>query len=190
MSKVGSMEEWARVLDVLPKGRPGDVRMEPAAYVIGETQFTLFEVILKKGVTPKLGERIYIGGEVGQREKIERIRSRVSLGELTSAAQSELKSAITAIIKDREKEFVAFFNKSGAITIRQHQLELIPGIGKKHLDQIITRREQKPFESLDEIRRTIHFDVLDALVQRIIEELKGTSKYYLFVRPPSRFERR
>jgi len=55
---------------------------------------------------------------------------------------------ISLIVKNREKWFVNFFNTARAITPRMHALELVPGIGKKYMWQVINERDRKPFESL------------------------------------------
>jgi putative nucleotide binding protein len=64
-----------------------------------------------------------------------------------------------------------------------HALELLPGIGKKSMWQIIDTRENKPFDSFTDIQsRTGISDPTKIIVRRIIEELTGESKYRLFIR--------
>ena len=63
-----SMEEYAVVLDSLPYGKSADVRREPVAQVIGESHFTLLEIVPKATSSPAVGERIYIGK--GERDKV------------------------------------------------------------------------------------------------------------------------
>ncbi|MEM3555701.1 MAG: DUF655 domain-containing protein [Candidatus Micrarchaeia archaeon] len=181
--KIG-MEEYAIVLDSLPYGKSTDVRREPIAQVVGEEYFTLLEVTPKPGATFNVGERTYIGK--GPRDKVDHIRSRITYFDLTSAARNELERTIRRIIKEREKYFVEFFNKCGPINIRLHQLELLPGVGKKHMKDILEERERKPFESLEEINKRISLlpDVTKILTERVLEELTGKSKYYILTRPP------
>ncbi len=90
------------------------------------------------------------------------------------------------MVEQREKEFVDFFNKAGPITIRQHSLELLPGVGKKHMFDILDEREKKNFESFKEISERINLmpDPKRVIVDRILEELQGNCKYYLFVKNP------
>ena len=90
------------------------------------------------------------------------------------------------IIVAREKEFVNFINTAGAITIRAHALEHLPSIGKKHLESILDERKRKPFESFDDIQKRVpHLgNPLDIFAERIMLELKGGEKYYLFVKKP------
>jgi len=180
------MEEYGLVLDYLPSGKSDDVRREPLANLVGERFFTLLEVVTKNDVKMMVGERVYIGKEMSLREKVDRIKNRIEYPQLTTSARSELKSVIKKIVIIREKEFVDFFNKCGPITIRQHQLELIPGIGKKHLTEMLNEREKKPFESLSDITNRIpHLqNPAELIAERIIEEMQG-SRYYIFTRPPA-----
>lgn len=180
---MGGMEEYGVVIDFLPYGKATDMRKEPLAQIIGETYYTLLEVVPKPGVILSVGERIYIGK--GPRDKIERIKSKISYFELTSAARDELEKCLRKIIKSKEKEAVNFFNKCGPITLRLHQLELLPGVGKKHMLEIINEREKKPFESFEDIHRRIPFlpDPVKILTDRIIHELKG-ERYYILTKPP------
>jgi len=179
-----SMEEYAVVLDFLPYGKSADVRRESVAQALGESHFTILELVPKPGAAMAVGERIYIGK--GDREKVDHIKGRISYFELTGGAKSELERAIKGIIDARESDFVQFFNKSGPITIRLHQLELLPGVGKKHMLDIMRERERKPFESLKEVSERVKLlpDPHKLLYERVLEELKGGSKYYLLSRPP------
>jgi len=178
-------EEYAYVLDYLPYGRLTFERVKhmavPTVQVIGENFFTLLEAQLKPSVATKIRERIYVGRE--RREKIDRVIGRVRKDELTAGAQSELQSIIEEIAKNQEKRFVDFFNTAQAVTQRMHALELLPGIGKKLMWQIINQRDKKPFESFADIReRTGITDPAKLLAKRVIEELGGESKYRLFTR--------
>ncbi|MHA1628104.1 MAG: DUF655 domain-containing protein, partial [Candidatus Baldrarchaeia archaeon] len=70
------------------------------------------------------------------------------------------------------------------ITMRMHQLELLPGIGKKIMWEILEERKKKPFESFKDLTSRIKMpDPVKAIVKRILIELEGEDKYYLFVRP-------
>ena len=92
---------------------------------------------------------------------------------------------ITRMIKEDEKRFVNVFNTAGAVNIRQHSLELLPGVGKKHLNAILKERSAKPFESFDDITNRIPLlqDPVKLIEERIIEELQGEQRFYLFVKP-------
>ncbi|MBI2597576.1 MAG: DUF655 domain-containing protein [Candidatus Diapherotrites archaeon] len=178
-------EEQAMVLDFLPHGRSTGFKSEPVALVLGTDYFTLLEVIPKTGVELKVGETVLIGKD--SRDKVEYIKRRVSFNELTSSAVSELENMVEKIVLQKEQQFVDFFNTSRPITLKRHQLELLSGLGKKHLFEILKVRESEPFKSFDDIKKKVHMmpDVVHMLVKRITEEISGEDeKHYLFVRPP------
>jgi len=178
------MEEHGIVLDSMPYGKATDARKEPLAQLVGVANFTLLEVVPKPGIQLSVGDKVFIGK--GDRDKIDHIRGRASFFELTSAAKAELNAALRLIIDSREPEFIDFFNKCGPVTIRLHQLELLPGIGKKHMLDILAQREKKPFENFKDISDRVSLlpDPRKLLIERILEELKGESKYYILTRPP------
>jgi len=181
-------EEYAYVLDFLPHGRPGIRVSGRAGYrtgaivqLVGEEYFTLLEATVKEGVVLKPQDRVYVGKDA--RKEITYIIGRIGYDELTSAAKMELPGVITKIVQNREKWFINFFNTAQAITPRMHALELIPGIGKKYMWQIINEREKKPFDSFEDLQnRTEIPNPAKLLVKRILEELAGESKYRLFTR--------
>lgn len=192
---MGAMEEHGLVLDYLPLGKSTDMQREPLVQLIGETHFTLLEAVPKKDANLKTGDKVFIGK--GEREKVDHIEGRVEYFDLTSSAKNELKEVVKQIVNSREAFFVSFFNKCGPVTIRLHQLELFPGIGKKHMHEIIAQREKKQFESFSDIRARVALmpDPANVLADRIEEEIKGDSKYYILTRPPAqhnedRFDRR
>jgi len=182
-------EEYGLVLDFLPHGKAGSASSEPTAQIVGEAQFTLLEVTLKPGVTTQEGERLYLGKE--ERDKVERIIGRISYNELTNSARNALAPLLHKIIKSREPEFVQFFNHAGAINIRCHSLEMLPSVGKKHLQSILDARAKQPFTSFEDIQNRVpHIrSVEQIIVDRVLEELGGT-KYYLFTKPVREEERR
>ncbi|MGB9576990.1 MAG: DUF655 domain-containing protein [Candidatus Micrarchaeia archaeon] len=183
-------EEHALVLDFLPYGRSTAAQGEPIAQVVGDAYFTLLELVLKRDAKVAAGEKLYIGP--GEREKIDHIAGRISYNQLTSSAQKELEHAVRVIVKAREADFVNFFNRAGPISIRAHTLELLPSIGKKHLKAILDERQKKPFTSFQDIRERLSTlgNVEDIFVNRILEEVRGDSKYYFFVKPMRSAEER
>lgn len=181
------MEEYGFVLDYLPLGRSDDIRREPTVYLVGENFFTLLEAVTKKDLEIAAGDRLYIGKDLSLRKEIDRIKGRIEMPQLPMSGKNELKSVIRKIVVTREPDFVRFINRCGPITIRQHQLELLPGVGKKHLKEILDEREKKPFESFDDVLKRIPhmLNPADIISERIISELNGTERYYLFTRPPT-----
>lgn len=185
MSTTRSKEEYAIVLDFLPNGYPFDRRpihkKTAIAQAIGKDQFVLLEIIPKKDVALQPAEEVYTGE--GKRDKIHHILGKIPLSKLTQTARTEIDYVISDLIKKNEKRFIDFFNKAMPINTRRHQIELIPGIGKKHMWEIIEQRKEKPFESFDDIKKRVRLisDPERMIVKRILMELAEEDKYKLFV---------
>ncbi len=178
-------EEYALILDYLEHGYPFESKgplKTPIAQALGTAVFTLLELIPKKGVLIAPGEEVYIGE--GKRDKIHHIKGKFAYERLTSTAQSELQHAVDELVKKNEKRYVDFFNNAQPMTTRMHQLELLPGLGKKHMWEIIEARREKPFESLEEIKNRIKLmpDPKGIIVKRILAEIEGKEKHRIFVR--------
>ena len=179
-------EEKAMVLDYMPTGKPSAPKTEALAQVMGKDYFTLLEVVPKPGVSLTIGEEVYVGKE--ERPKIELVKGRITFRDLTSNSLSELEEIVAKIVESNKEKYLGFFNTSKAISLRRHQLELLPGMGKKHMLAILDEREKKPFAALEEIPLRVKGtpEPIKALVKRVIEELEGPEdKHYLFVRQPS-----
>ena len=180
-----SKEETAIVLDFLPNGYPYDERpmymKTPIAQAIGKEHFVLLELVPKKGNHLQSFEEVYIGE--GKRDKIHHIVGKMQMSKLTATAKSELEFVIKDIIKKNEKRFVGFFNKAQPLSTRMHQLELLPGLGKKHMWQIIEARQENPFESFSDLKSRVKLmpDPEKTIVKRILQELEGTEKHKIFV---------
>ena len=179
-------EEFARVLDFLPGGKPefgrSTYRAEPMLQLIGETYFTLLEAVARYRIMLKPHERVYVGKD-HQREKVRNILGRVSYSDLTSASKVELLSVVEEIVKDYEDRFVSFFNNAHPLTPRMHALELLPGIGKRYMIEILNARDKKVFESYEELqKRTGVPDPAKLVARRIVEELAEDAKYRIFTR--------
>ena len=86
-------------------------------------------------------------------------------------------------IKEKESKLVEFFNKSGPINTRRHQIELLPGIGKKHMWEILNAREEKDFTSFEDIKARVKLipNPERLVLKRILAELNNEDKYKLFV---------
>ena len=183
--KADKKEINAIVLDVLLKGHPEDPRppfkREPLVQAIGLEQFKLLELVPKTTTTIDLYEQVYIGD--GEREKIERVKRRIGYSELTPTARAELPFIIEKVVKNREQDFVAFFNKAISITPKLHMLHLLPGIGKKLMWEILEERNKKPFANFADISARIKsIPHPEKMVQlRILEELQDPDvKYHVF----------
>lgn len=173
-------EEHAIILEYLPNGYPLEGRMMPIAQAIGEKNLTLLELVPRRGVSLETGQKVYIGE--GKREEIYYILGRLHREKLTESAKEQLQEFIKKIVKEQGKKFVDFFNKSEAINKRIHQIELLPGMGKKHMREIIEKRGGKEFESFADMKKRISNlpDPEKAVEKRIFQELTNIERYNLF----------
>ena len=179
-------EEYAIILDFLPNGYPFDNkpmhRKLPIAQALGEKSFTLLELAPKKEVSLQPNQKVYIGD--GKREEIHHIIGKITLSKLTQTARGEVELIIKELVTRNQQPFLDFFNKCGPINARRHQLELLPGIGKKHMWEIIEQRKDKPFESFEDIKNRIKLlpDPEKSVIRRILAELDEEDKYRIFTR--------
>ncbi|THE63626.1 DUF655 domain-containing protein [Salinadaptatus halalkaliphilus] len=182
----GTDARRAVVLDYLAHGLSDDARPQyeksPAGYALGIDDFTLYEVAFDEE------ERLTIGSEVtvapvDAREVVLECRE-VEYGDLSSGAKSELEYVVADLVEENEDRFVDFYNDAQPITLRLHQLNLLPGIGKKLRNGILDERKRKSFESFEELSERVSglHDPDEILVERIIEELRDDDlKYQTFV---------
>jgi putative nucleotide binding protein len=179
-------EEYAYVLEYLPHGRAGAPRTSHSTQgvlqVIGEEYFTLLEASPLPGHEYNLKDRLFVGK--GDRANVGHILGRISYEELYSAGKAELQSVIELIVQNNEKRFVDFINDSVSLTPRMHSLELIPGIGKRLMFQILDLRERFPFESFEDLKERANLsDPVKLIGRRVMKELSEEQKYYIFTRP-------
>jgi len=183
------VEDYVYVLDYLPKGR-GDLpphKRHPTVYGVGENQFTLLELIPKNNAPITIGERIYVGKDPKRRNKINKIKGRVNFEDMTATAHGEMTYVLLDIVKNKMDHFIKFYNEAPAISTRFHVLELLPGLGKKMMHDILDERRKKPFSSFEDMTNRIDFlRAPDKLIAKRIElELTDPDqKYRLFTRPP------
>ncbi len=179
-------EDHAVVLDFLLNGYPSDARPShrktPIVQAIGKDHFTLLELVPKKDVFLQPYEEVYIGE--GKREKIHHINWSLNMEKLTESARAELEFIVKDIVAAQEKRFVYFFNKASPISTRMHQLELLPGVGKKHMWEIIEKRREKEFASFKDIKDRVKLmpDPEKAIVRRIVDELADIERKKIFVK--------
>ncbi len=185
MFKKEVKEEQAIVLDFLPNGYPFDTRpmhkKTPIAQALGKEHFILLELVPKRNIFLQPYEEVYMGE--GKRDKIHHIIGRIPAEKLTQTAQSELDAIIEDLVNKDEAKFVEFFNKAEPINIRKHQIELLPGIGKKHMQDILEKRSEKPFESFEDIKSRVKLipDPKKLIIKRILIEIKDEDKHKIFI---------
>ena len=178
-------EEYVIVLDYLPNGYPDSKvpghRKTAIAQAIGKNHFVLLELVPKKEAFLSPGEEVYIGD--GKRDKVHHINGKIDLMRLTGTAEQELKFILSDLVKANEPRFVEFFNKAGPLSLRMHQLELLPGLGKKHMTELLEARREKPFESFEDIKGRVKLmpNPEDIIIRRLLKELEGLEKHKIFV---------
>ncbi len=172
-------EKEVIVLDYLPRGYPGMKRIEPIIQGVGTKKYTLLELTGTKPV--KIKEIINLD------DKSFRIRRRLSANQLTNFARNNLREVIEELVEKNEEDIIKVINSAGKITIRMHQLELLPGVGKKNIQLLLQERSKKPFESFQDINNRVSAipDIKKVIAKRILIELeKGKAeKYHLFTTP-------
>ena len=126
-------EETAIVLDFLPHGYASDTGAvkTPIVQALGKEFLSILELIPKKEVFLQPHQEVYIGE--GKRDQIHHIKGKIEFDKLTSTASKELKHAIEKAVVEDETRYVEFFNKAQPLSMRMHQLELLPGLGKAYV---------------------------------------------------------
>jgi putative nucleotide binding protein len=181
------VESYAYILDYLPNGRQTErgFHREPLALAIGEDELKLFELVPKPNANLVAGARIPLVPTAGAVLAIDHVRRRIGYSELTVSGRSELPVTLEKIVKANETRYLRFFNESPAVSRRFHLLELLPGIGKKTMQQIVDERRRAPFATFADLEQRLHLkDPEKLVVGRIEQELSGVEdKYHLFVAP-------
>lgn len=178
-------EEYAIVLDFLPHGYPFDntpgYKKTSIVQALGKEHLSLLEAVPKKGISVQIHDEIYIGE--GKRDKIHHVNGKLDPAKLTATARAELEFVVKDLVKNNEVKFVDFFNKAQPLTTRMHVLELLPGLGKKHMWEIVEERRGDDFKSFDDLKKRVKLmpDPMKIVVKRIVSELEGEEKYNLFV---------
>lgn len=182
------MEDHVYILDFLPNGRPDapPARREPTLLGVGHAQFTLFELVPKSGVSFTVGDKCYVGKDAEQRDIVQKIRQRVTYADLTPSAHGELPYIIDEVIEAEPERFLKFFDTAPPISVRFHSLELLPGVGKKSVEHIVSEQKKGPFTSFEDLEERAQLPHPKQLVRdRILKELQDESeKYRIFTRPP------
>lgn len=176
-------EEFAFVLDFMSRGKSMVIkgREGPMVQALGEDRLTLLELLAIENQDFETGERVKIGKE--GREKIVSVLGKLTYDELSPEARASLPVVAESLIKENENRYVAYFNDLQPLTPRLHGLELIPGIGKTFMKEIIEMRERQPFVSFEDIQKRVGLkEPAKLIAKRIVEELAGDSRVSIFVR--------
>lgn len=182
------LETHAYVLSIVPPKmylRDSRPRGETLVQGIGESHFTLLEMVPERGATLRPEERVSI--ERDAPSKVNHVRRRIFFEDLTPESEASLQLVIEMIITKHEAKYVQFFNEAAPLTTKMHSLQLLPGIGPALMWAILEERKREPFKSFDDIaERTKLRNPKKVIAARIIDELKEDVKRWIFVRPPKR----
>jgi putative nucleotide binding protein len=172
------------ILDLLLHGHPEEDRPSwaktPIAQVLTFPDFVLYEVKINKNSDIKIQEQKTYEGFLNE-DKLREVLKKINLGDLTSTSKALIQPILENEVLKYEEEFINFFNNSTSITPRMHALKLLPGIGQKHMWEILEARERQKFVTFQDISdRTSISNPAKLISQRIIKELQRDVKYYLF----------
>ena len=172
------------VLDILPHGHPQQNKptwkSTPIAQVLTFPDFVLYEVKMNKYNQPEVQEKDTYEQFLSD-EKLKEVLKKIDYEGLTNTAKALIEPLLEKEVLNYEKRFIAFFNQSTSITPRMHALKLLPGIGQKHMWEILEARKKQQFVTFQDISdRTSISNPAKLISQRIIKELKRDVKYYLF----------
>ncbi len=172
------------ILDVLMHGHPEEDRPSwtktPIAQILTLPDFVLYEVKTNKETSLK-PEDTGLYEDFQKENKVREVLKKIDYNELTSTSKALLQPIIEKEVIAYEEEFINFFNNSTAITPRMHALKLLPGVGKKHMWEIIEAREKQKFVKFQDIAdRTSVSNPTKLIALRLIKELQRDVKYYLF----------
>ncbi|CQH58619.1 putative tRNA-specific adenosine deaminase [Halobacterium hubeiense] len=176
-------EEYAVVLDFLAHGRSnGGYGDGPLAYAVSTDRFVLYELSLEPDADISILDRVRIRPdfEAGiQRGHV------VDYDDLSDGARSELDYVVEDVVEANEQRFVDFYNDAQPISLRLHQLNLLPGIGDKLRDNILDERKRNgPFESFADVEERVDglHNPEEIIVERILDEMREDDlKYQNFV---------
>ncbi|MFW9998892.1 MAG: DUF655 domain-containing protein [Candidatus Hodarchaeota archaeon] len=172
------------ILDLLIHGHPEEDKPSwaktPIAQVLTFPDFVLYEVKVNKNSNIVVQEQktyeVFL-----LEDKLKDVLKKIDYNDLTSTSKALIQPILEKEVLKYETEFVNFFNNSTSITPRMHALKLLPGIGQKHMWEILEARERQKFGTFQDIAdRTSISNPPKLIAQRIIKELQRDVKYYLF----------
>ena len=153
---------------------------KPIAQVLTFPDFVLYEVRINKNSDLQVQEQKTYEEFISE-NKLREVINKIDYNELTSTSKSLIQPILEKEVVKFEEEFINFFNNSTSITPRMHSLKLLPGIGQKHMWEILETRERQKFVTFQDISdRTSISAPAKLIAQRIVKELQRDVKYYLF----------
>ncbi|TET59409.1 MAG: DUF655 domain-containing protein [Promethearchaeota archaeon] len=172
------------ILDLLIHGHPEEDKPSwaktPIAQVLTFPDFVLYEVKVNKNSDIGVQEQKTYE-EFLNEEKLKEVLKKIDHNDLTNTSKALIQPILEKEVLKYEEEFINFFNNSTSITPRMHALKLLPGVGQKHMWEILEARQRQKFGTFQDISdRTSISNPTKLIAQRIIKELQRDVKYYLF----------
>lgn len=172
------------ILDLLIHGHPEEDKPSwaktPIAQVLTFPDFVLYEVKVNKNSVIEIQEQKTYE-EFLNEMKLKEVLKKIDHNDLTSTSKALIQPILEKEVLKYEEEFINFFNNSTSITPRMHALKLLPGVGQKHMWEILEARQRQKFGTFQDISdRTSISNPTKLIAQRIIKELQRDVKYYLF----------
>jgi putative nucleotide binding protein len=173
------------ILDLLLHGHPEEDKPSwskiPIAQVLTFPDFVLYEVKCNRDSDIKVQEKNTYE-EFLKQNKLGDVLKKIDYNDLTNTSKALILPILETEVLNYEEEFINFFNNSTSITPRMHSLKLLPGVGQKHMWEIIEARNRQKFTTFKDISdRTSMSQPAKQIALRIIKELQREGvKYYLF----------
>jgi putative nucleotide binding protein len=173
------------ILDLLLHGHPEEDKPSwsktPIAQVLTFPDFVLYEVKCNRDSEIKVQEKNTYDVFLNQ-NKLREVIKKIDYKDLTNTSKALIQPILESEVLNYEEEFINFFNNSTSITPRMHSLKLLPGVGQKHMWEIIEARNRQKFTTFQDISdRTSMSNPAKQISLRIIKELQREGvKYYLF----------
>ena len=173
------------ILDILLHGHPEEDKPSwskiPLAQVLTFPDYVLYEVKVNRDSDIKVQEKNTYEEFIKQ-NKLRDVIKKIDFDDLTNTSKALIQTILEKEVLNYEEEFITFFNNSTSITPRMHALKLLPGIGQKHMWEILNERARQKFATFQDIAdRTSISNPTKLIAQRIIKELQREGvKYYLF----------
>ena len=173
------------ILDLLPHGHIEDQKpswtRSPLAQVLTFPDFVLYEVKFNRDSDIKVQDKNTFE-HFNEKKKLGEVLRKIDFNDLTNTSKALIQNIMEKEVLAYEEMFTNFFNNSTSITPRLHALKLIPGIGSKHMWEIIKARDRQKFMTFQDISdRTSLSSPAKQIALRIIKELQRENiKYFLF----------
>ena len=142
------------ILDILLHGHPEEDKPSwsktPISQVLTFPDFVLYEVKCNKESEIKVQQKGTYEEFLNQ-NKLREVIKKIDYKDLTNTSKALIQPILESEVLNYEEEFINFFNNSTSITPRMHSLKLLPGVGQKHMWEIIEARNRQKFTTFQEL---------------------------------------